>query len=147
MHENHYRRLAVMLLLSFITMYALMYAMVDTFGNVYMNLNQVYMAALMTAPMAMIEIAVMRGMYKDARLNRLILGGAALLIAGAWIGIRQQVLITDAQFLRSMIPHHAGAMLMCGRAPVEDPAVQTLCKTILASQQAEIGRMKSLLDR
>ena len=40
----------MMTVLSFIAMYALMYAMVDSFESVYANLNQVYMAGLMTAP-------------------------------------------------------------------------------------------------
>ena len=35
-----------MVVLSFISMYALMYGMVNSFANVYMNVNQVYMAGL-----------------------------------------------------------------------------------------------------
>ena len=46
---GHYGRFALMLLLSFACMYALMYAMVDRFANVVPNVNQFYMAALMTA--------------------------------------------------------------------------------------------------
>lgn len=46
-------------------MYLLMYAMVNTVDNVYVNVNQVYMASLMTAPMVIIELLVMRGMYHD----------------------------------------------------------------------------------
>ena len=44
MHANHYGRLAIMAALSFVAMYALMYAMVDRFANVRPNLNQLYMA-------------------------------------------------------------------------------------------------------
>lgn len=42
MNKTHYGRLLPMAVLSFISMYALMYAMVDRFANVFMNLNQVY---------------------------------------------------------------------------------------------------------
>lgn len=35
MHRNHYRRLLIMALLSFATMYVLMYAMVDRWENVF----------------------------------------------------------------------------------------------------------------
>ena len=35
MHANHYGRLAIMAALSFVAMYALMYAMVDRFANVH----------------------------------------------------------------------------------------------------------------
>ena len=49
-NRNHYGRLLVMTAISFIAMYVLMYAMVDRFANVFVNLNQVYMAGLMAAP-------------------------------------------------------------------------------------------------
>jgi uncharacterized protein (DUF305 family) len=39
-----------MTLLSFASMYILMYAMVDSRRSVYANINQVYMAGPMTAP-------------------------------------------------------------------------------------------------
>jgi uncharacterized protein (DUF305 family) len=59
--------------------------------------------------------------------------------------IRQQTLVSDRQFLRSMIPHHAGAILMCRQAPIADPEIQRLCTTIISSQQAEIDQMKAKL--
>jgi len=65
----HYRNLALMAVLSFAAMYVLMYAMVDRLPNVFANLNQAYMAALMAAPMVLIELFVMRAMYRDAKAN------------------------------------------------------------------------------
>ena len=47
--------------LSFVAMYVLMYAMVDRVANVHPNLNQLYMAALMTAPMIVLELVLMGG--------------------------------------------------------------------------------------
>jgi hypothetical protein len=44
-----------MIVLHFIAMYIFMYAMVNVFDNVFNSLNQVYMAALMTASMVLIE--------------------------------------------------------------------------------------------
>ena len=61
--------------------------------------------------------------------------------------LRKQTAIGDDQFLRSMIPHHAGAILMCEEAPVSDPAVRELCRSIIASQQSEIAQMKAMLAR
>jgi hypothetical protein len=49
MGENHYRHLLIMVILSFVSMYILMYAMVNTLDNVYNNFNQFYMAGLMKA--------------------------------------------------------------------------------------------------
>ena len=60
--HNHYIRLMWMTALFFVSMYFLMYAMVDTLENVRHNLNQVYMAGLMTAPMLVIEIGLMGSM-------------------------------------------------------------------------------------
>lgn len=145
--EGHYRHLFVMLGLSFVAMYILMYAMVNSFGNVYSNVNQVYMAGLMTAPMALIELWIMRSMYTNRRRNAGIAAMTAVAGVLFWVLIRQQVGVADTQFLRSMIPHHASAILMCEQASVKDPAILDLCKGIITSQQAEIDQMKNLLAR
>ena len=146
MSENHYRHLLIMATLSFISMYILMYAMVNTIDNVFNNLNQFYMAGLMTAPMVLIELFVMRSMYQDKRLNALIIAGSILAALAFFLLIRYQTAIVDKQFLRSMIPHHAGAILMCEHASIQDSEIQQLCTNIISSQQAEIDQMKSKLN-
>ena len=45
-----------------------------------------------------------------------------------------------------MIPHHAGAILMCEQASIENREIQELCKTIVSGQQAEIDQMKRKLE-
>lgn len=139
--SNHYVHLGVMALLSFAAMYLLMYAMVDSISSVYMSINQVYMAALMTAPMVFIELIVMRAMYGNAALNRMLLAGSVILGVAMFVAIRQQVAIGDSQFLRSMIPHHSGAILMCREAVISDPDLKALCQQIISSQQREIDLM------
>ena len=145
--ENHYRHLAMMAALSFAAMYILMYAMVDTFGHVFMNINQFYMAGLMAAPMVLIELVVMRGMYHDKRLNALIAGGSVVVGVLMFVFIRQQTAVADNQFLRSMIPHHSGAILMCQNASLQDAEIRELCKAIVSSQQQEIDQMTAMLRR
>lgn len=145
--KSHYRSLALMVLLSFIAMYVLMYAMVNAFANVFHNVNQAYMAGLMAAPMGIIELALMRHMYKDRRANAAVVAGSVVLFAVSWIGVRQQVAVGDQQFLRSMIPHHAGAILMCEQASLSDSGVRDLCRRILDSQRSEIAEMKAALRR
>lgn len=145
MDGKHYRHLLIMAVLSFASMYILMYAMVNGVGNVFNNLNQAYMAALMTAPMVIIELTVMRGMYHDKRRNTAIGAGCVLAGIAAFALIRAQTGISDRQFLRSMIPHHGGAILMCEQAPIRDPDVRDLCRRIRASQQAEIDEMRAKL--
>lgn len=144
---GHYKRFAVMVGLSFIAMYILMYAMVDAFSSVYMNINQFYMAGLMAAPMAVIEILIMRSMYPNKKLNNIILVASVAALVFFWIGIRSQIAVGDKQFLRSMIPHHSGAILMCGKANLTDPSLKDLCSGIIKGQAAEIDQMKSMLSR
>ena len=143
--ENHYVRLAVMIVLSFISMYVLMYAMVNTLVDVYNSLNQVYMAGLMTAPMVVLEVLVMSGMYKNKKLNALLFVGSCVAGIAFFLFIRQQTAISDRQFLRSMIPHHSGAILMCNEASLQDQRILELCKTIVAGQQQEIDQMRTIL--
>jgi uncharacterized protein (DUF305 family) len=147
MHAKPYLNLLLMAVLSFICMYVLMYAMVDRFANVYSNVNQFYMAGLMTAPMVLIELMLMRGMYRHRAANVAIAAAAVLALGALWMLIRDQTAVGDRQFLRSMIPHHAAAILMCEQAPVQDPQIKQLCETIIRSQQDEIGQMKALLAK
>lgn len=147
MQMSHYSRFSVMVTLHFIAMYIFMYAMVNAFDNVFNSLNQVYMAALMTASMVLIEIPLMMSMYKSKKLNLIILAVGLIALVGSFLAIRKQTAISDRQFLRSMIPHHGGAILMCKEASIQDQEIKSLCKNIIASQQAEIDQMKGMLDR
>jgi uncharacterized protein (DUF305 family) len=145
--QHHYGRFLIMIVLHFIAMYIFMYAMVNVFDNVFNSLNQVYMAALMTASMVLIELPLMSSMYKSKKLNTVIIAAGAIVLIGSWFGIRQQAAIGDRQFLRSMIPHHAGAILMCQQASIKDQEIRTLCNNIISGQQAEIDQMKTILSR
>jgi hypothetical protein len=142
-----YSRLLAMTALSFVAMFVLMYAMVDVAANALPNLNQVYMAGLMASPMALIELLLMREMYANKKVNSIIVAlsvAAGVMCFGL---IRKQAAIRDEQFLRSMIPHHAAAVLMCQEAPIEDAEIGQLCEAIITSQQAEIRQMKAKLRR
>lgn len=89
-----------------------------------------------------IELALMGAMYSDRRKNVVIMAVSLVTLAMFWICIRQQTAITERQFLRSMIPHHAGAILMCEEAPLRDPQIKERCAEIVASQRSEIEQMK-----
>lgn len=147
MNNKHYLRMIVMAALSFISMYVLMYSMVDAFGNVYPNLNQVYMASLMTAPMVVIELSLMSAMFMNRRLNAVIIAASGVACLASFLLIRQQMAIGDSQFLRSMIPHHGGAILMCENASIRDAEIEKLCRAIISGQQSEIDQMKAILRR
>ena len=148
--RDMYLRLAVMIGLSLIWMYAAMFAMVNVFQNVVQNINFVYMAVLMAGVMVPLEIVVMRAMYPDRRLNILAgVIGVLLIVASFW-AIRVQAGVGDDQFLASMIPHHAGAILMCEQAQLSDPEIRELCfgpNGIVESQQREIEQMRTIIER
>lgn len=149
MHENHnmYARLLVMSVLSFISMYILMYSMVNTWDNVFNNVNQVYIAATMTAPMIVFELLLMGSMYQNKRLNAAIIAGSMIGLIVFFMFIRQQTAVQDEQFIRSMIPHHSGAILMCEEATLQDAELATLCDSIIQAQQEEIDQMKAIMER
>jgi uncharacterized protein (DUF305 family) len=145
--KNHYGRLLIMTVISFIVMYVLMYAMVDRFANVHPSFNQFYMAGLMAASMVAIELMVMGGMYPNRKLNVLLIAGSLGALALFWILIRKQTAIGDRQFVKSMIPHHSGAVLMCRQATLTDPELVRLCDGIVRGQQQEIDQMNAILRR
>ena len=142
-----YKKLVLMIVLSFIAMYLLMYSMVDTFSNVIPNVNQFYMAGLMTMPMLILELVIMGGMYSNKKLNLVLFTTGFILMAIFFMGIRKQAAVGDKQFLKSMIPHHAAAILMGKEAAVNDPEIKELIKNIITSQQAEIAQMKAKLKQ
>ena len=122
-----------------------MYMMVDTFANVYPNLNQLYMAGIMTVPMLLIELFLMGSMYDNKKVNILIGSVSLSVFIVLILFIKKQTAISDREFLKSMIPHHASALLMCKEASLKDPEIKALCKTILLTQQSEIDFMKEKL--
>ncbi len=146
MEHIKWTRLVVMAALSFVVMYALMYVMVDTYDNVVANRNQLYMAMIMTAGMMVIEIILMRSMYsRKVVITTMVM---SIVVGGLFFGmLRSQAAITDKQFLKSMIPHHGAALLMCGEnTTLTDQDIKALCASIVAGQQAEIDWMQKKLQ-
>lgn len=144
---DQYKRLSLMVFLSFVAMYILMFAMVDSPANIFFSINQFYMTALMTSPMIILELLLMSEMYGNKKMNTLLMVGSAILLVTSFVFIQNQTFISDKQFLLSMIPHHAGAMLMCKNATLQDPEIKQLCLNILSGQKQEIDQMKAQLDQ
>ena len=136
-----------MVVISFIAMYILMYAMVNDMKSVLPNINQFYMAGLMTSAMVIIELAIMSMMYANRKWNAGIIIVSIIALVGCYAGIRQQTGVGDKQFLKSMIPHHSAAILMCRQADLTDPELKQLCDDIISGQQAEIDQMNTKLKQ
>src|SRR5688572_32445445 len=108
-------KLGIMTAVSFIAMFLLMYTMINGLNDFYINLNQIYMAGSMTTAMIAIELVVMGAMYKNARTRNTLIAASVLLTLLLVVFIRYQTGVGNTQFLRSMIPHHSGAILMCDK--------------------------------
>lgn len=61
--------------------------------------------------------------------------------------MRTQAAIGDKELIRGMIPHHSGAILMCGKAKLSDPELVALCGEIVEAQKREIRQMQAIQDR
>ena len=145
--QHVYTRLAFELAGEFVMMYLVMYTMIASLDHFYVNINNAYMTMMMVAPMAVVMLISMRAMFPDRRLNIAIVGASLVLFLAGYAAMRTQAGVGDAEFLRSMIPHHSGAILMCRRASLTDPDVIDLCKEIVKSQEAEIAAMRTILAR
>lgn len=86
-------------------------------------------------------------MYPNKRLNLVLIVAGVLALAAFWMFTRRQTAIDDRQFVKSMIPHHSGAILMCEQSDLSDPELQKLCGEIVKAQQEEIDQMKEILQR
>lgn len=147
MDKGNYKKFLLMLSVSFVIMYGVMFLNAAQFDHVFLNLNRLYMALLMIGPMALVMLGFMTSMYKDKKLNTIIVGTSLIIIIGAFIMLRNQTFVDDAHFMRSMIPHHSSAILVSGAANLQDPEVQELAKEIIESQKKEIAEMKAILNR
>lgn len=147
MHGKSYRNLAIELIVHFIIMYLVMYTMIATLDHLYFNLNNVYMTLMMVTPMALLMLVLMRSMYENKRANLIIAIGAVVIFAGSFYAMRSQAAIGDKELIRGMIPHHSGAILMCGKAKLTDPELVKLCDEIIDAQEREIAQMQAVLQR
>ncbi|RSU24880.1 DUF305 domain-containing protein [Sphingomonas koreensis] len=147
MMKNPYASLALQTVVSAIAMYLVMFVMIDNLGSFYNNLNMVYMTLMMVAPMVVLMILAMRHMFPSKIANTVLLAGSVAIFLGSFALIRTQTTIGDRAFLRSMIPHHSGAILMCREASLKDPEILALCDRIIESQHQEIDQMKTILAR
>lgn len=142
-----YKKLALVITINGVIMFLLTYALIDSFDHFYANINRVYMAVMMVAPMVVLMLLVMGSMYKNKTLNYVLIAAFALIGLLAFALGRTQTPVDNEQFLRSMIPHHSSAILMCEESSIDDPEIIDLCGEIVDAQEREIAQMKDILAR
>ena len=147
MPQGNYRKFLLMLALSFVIMYVVMYLNTYEFDHVYFSLTRFYMTVLMVTAMAVVMLLLMPMMYPNKTLNGIIMGASLTLFVGALIMVRSQTFVNDTRWMKAMIPHHSIAILTSERATIQDPEVRKLADGIIAAQKREIEEMKVLIKR
>ena len=147
MNNNPYPRFFLMLAVSFVVMYIVMYLNIYELDHVYFSLTRFYMTILMITPMALIMLLFMQHMYKNGRRNGLIIAGSISVFIAALLMVRSQTFVNDTLWMKAMIPHHSIAIMVSKRADIRDPEVRQLADSIIAAQEREIGQMKTMIRR
>jgi RsiW-degrading membrane proteinase PrsW (M82 family) len=145
--QSPYKKFALVISINAIAMFFITYVMIDSMDHFYFNINRVYMALLMVAPMVVLMLFIMRSMYKNTQLNLALYAGFIGLFILLFFFIRTQTPVGNEEFLRSMIPHHSSAILMCEQANLTDPEIVSLCEEIVQTQLEEIAQMEEILGR
>ena len=145
--ENSYKKLALAISINAVIMFFMTYVTLRSLEHFQANINRAYMALIMAAPMIIVMLLVNRAMFMNQQRNTFLIIAAVIVIILLFVGMRTQTPVGDVQFLRSMIPHHSSAILMCEEASLTDPEIIDLCDQIIQSQQEEIQQMQSILER
>lgn len=140
-----YLRFGLMILVSTIVMYFLMYLNLFELSHFMFSQTRVYMALIMGAVMAVIMLLFMWKMYTNKKANYAILAVAALTFGVSLYLVRSQKTVDDVSWMSAMIPHHSIAILTSERANIKEPRVQELRDNIIEAQVKEIKEMKELI--
>lgn len=142
-----YRRFALMIAVSTLVMFGLMYLNTYEPDHVRFSQTRAWMALMMGGVMAALMIGFMWRMYRNKRLNAAILAGGVVISAGALAMVRSQATVADVAYLEAMIPHHSIAIMTSERARLRDPQVRALADGVLDAQLREIEQMKRAVAR
>ena len=147
MVDKSYQKFILMLGASFLIMYTVMFLNVASTDHIYLSVTRLYMTLLMITPMALLMLAFMPGMYKNRRLNGIIITVSISVFIATFAFLRNQTFISDTHYMKAMIPHHSSAILTSQNAHIQDPEVRKLADEIIRAQEKEIAQMKTILQR
>ncbi|MDQ3471710.1 MAG: DUF305 domain-containing protein [Pseudomonadota bacterium] len=139
-------KFAGMIAASVAAMFVLMYQLVYSWDHATFSLNRLVSSFVMGSVMVLLMLGFMWGMLKGAALKMGLLAGAIVVGIGILAINRDQTLIGDEDFMKSMIPHHSIAINNARKSDIRDPRVQRLANEIIEAQVREIAEMKWLLE-
>ena len=138
-------RFAAMIAVSTAIMFPLMYQLVYSWDHATFSLTRLVSALVMGCVMAAVMLAFMWNMYRGQATKLAVLIGAIVLGVAILFVNRNQTLLSDVDFMTSMIPHHSIAINNAENARLSDPRVRKLADEIISSQVREIREMKLLV--
>jgi uncharacterized protein (DUF305 family) len=146
MEKSNYKKFGVILMISFILMYVIMFLNVDDIDHVYINMTRFYMTLLMISAMAILMVVMMPMMYSNKNINTAIITSGVVVFILAFAGVHTQTGISDIQYMKGMIPHHSIAIMTSKNAHIKDARVRKLADNIIKTQEKEIAEMKAMID-
>nr|WP_321291982.1 DUF305 domain-containing protein [uncultured Trichococcus sp.] len=141
-----YVRFGIMILVSTVIMYFLMFLNVFQLNHIYFSEMRLLMTLIMGSVMAVVMLSFMWKMYDNKKWNIIILGASFLIFGVSLWLVRSQATIDDVDYMQAMIPHHSIAILASERAKIEDERVRKLADEIIAAQEREIAEMRTLIE-
>ena len=142
-----YRTFLLMMVISFIIMYIVMFLNIDNISHYHTSTTRIYMALLMVAPMAIVMMLMMGRMYARKKMNTAIIIAGIVVFILALTGLRTQTPVGDVEYMKAMIPHHSSAIMVSKHANLKDPDVKRLSEQIIRSQEREIAEMEAMINR
>lgn len=139
-------RFAAAVATSTVAMFFLMYQLIYSLDHATFSMNRLVASLVMSCVMTVVMVGFMWSML-DGRNTKIIVLVVALAVGvGLLLVNRNQILIDDTAFMRSMIPHHSIAINNARKSSISDPRVRELADEIIESQVREIAQMKLLLE-
>jgi hypothetical protein len=141
-----YLRFGAMIVTAMAVMYALTYVNTFQLAHVRWSEMRAYMVLIMGAAMAVVMLLYMLTMYRNWRINAMILGASVVLFALGVYLVRSETTIQDRSYMSAMIPHHSIAILTSERSEISDVRVCELAVEIIEAQRREIDEMGWLIE-
>ncbi|NRT13948.1 uncharacterized protein (DUF305 family) [Flavobacterium sp. 28A] len=145
--KNPYMKFALIMAVSFVIMYLVMFLNVAEFSHIHNSLTRFYMTTLMIATMAINMLLFMWKMYPHRKTNLAIITFAAVSFCGTLFLLRTQTFVSDIQYMKAMIPHHSSAIMTSSNVNFKDPELKKLAEDIIVAQEKEIKQMNEMIIR
>ena len=136
---------AGMMAVTVTVMFFLMYQLIYSWDHATFSVNRLVSSFVMGTVMTLIMLGFMWNMFKGMATKVAVAIGALVLGIILLTVNRDQTLIGDTAFMKSMIPHHSIAINNARKSDIRDPRVARLADEIIESQVREIAEMKRLL--